>query len=77
LNGKRVFVVGGTSGIGLSTAKAFVDESANVIIASRSASKLSEAKRSLGDNVEAYELDFLTTEKQQTFSTRLENLITW
>jgi NAD(P)-dependent dehydrogenase (short-subunit alcohol dehydrogenase family) len=63
LKGKRVVVVGGTSGIGLSTAKAFLDESAHVIIASRSASKLSEAKQTLGDNVEAYELDFRSEEK--------------
>jgi NAD(P)-dependent dehydrogenase (short-subunit alcohol dehydrogenase family) len=58
LKDKRIVVVGGTSGIGLATAKAFLDESAHVIIASRSASKLSEAKRTLSENVEAYELDF-------------------
>ncbi len=63
LEGKRVVVIGGTSGIGLSTAKAFLDESAQVIIASRSASKLSEAKRGLGDHVEVYELDFRSEEK--------------
>jgi NAD(P)-dependent dehydrogenase (short-subunit alcohol dehydrogenase family) len=67
LKGKRVVVVGGTSGIGLSTAKAFLDESANVIIASRSASKLSEAKQMLGENVEAYELDFRIEEKVTDF----------
>ncbi|MCM3767810.1 SDR family oxidoreductase [Neobacillus niacini] len=58
LVGKRVVVVGGTSGIGLATAKAFLEESANVIIASRSVEKLSSAKQSLGDNVEGYQLDF-------------------
>jgi NAD(P)-dependent dehydrogenase (short-subunit alcohol dehydrogenase family) len=67
LNGKRVVIVGGTSGIGLSTAKAFLDESAQVIIASRSASKLSEAKKALGDNVETYELDFRNEEKVAEF----------
>jgi NAD(P)-dependent dehydrogenase (short-subunit alcohol dehydrogenase family) len=63
LKGKRVVVVGGTSGIGLATAKAFLDDSAQVIIASRSASKLSDAKQALGGNVEAYELDFRSEEK--------------
>ncbi|MCM3767778.1 SDR family oxidoreductase [Neobacillus niacini] len=58
LVGKRVVVVGGTSGIGLATAKAFLEESAHVIIASRSVEKLSSAKQSLGDNVEGYQLDF-------------------
>jgi NAD(P)-dependent dehydrogenase (short-subunit alcohol dehydrogenase family) len=62
LKGKRVVVLGGTSGIGLSTAKAFLDESAQVIIASRSASKLSEAKQVLGGNVETYEIDFRSEE---------------
>jgi NAD(P)-dependent dehydrogenase (short-subunit alcohol dehydrogenase family) len=63
LKGKRVVVVGGTSGIGLSTAKAFLDESAEVIIASRSAVKISEAKQTLGGNVEAFEMDFRSEEK--------------
>ncbi|WP_047152918.1 SDR family oxidoreductase [Aneurinibacillus tyrosinisolvens] len=63
LKGKRVVVVGGTSGIGLSTARAFLGESAQVIIASRSAAKLSEAKQALADNVETYELDFRSEEK--------------
>jgi NAD(P)-dependent dehydrogenase (short-subunit alcohol dehydrogenase family) len=67
LQGKRVVVVGGTSGIGLATAKAFLDESAQVIIASRSASKLSEAKQTLGGNVEGYELDFRSEEKLAEF----------
>ncbi|WP_252342988.1 hypothetical protein [Priestia megaterium] len=34
LKGKRVVVLGGTSGIGLAAAKAFLDESAQVIIKS-------------------------------------------
>jgi NAD(P)-dependent dehydrogenase (short-subunit alcohol dehydrogenase family) len=67
LKGKRVVVVGGTSGIGLSTAKAFLEQSAQVIIASRSATKLSEAKQTLGGNVEAYDLDFRSEEKAAEF----------
>lgn len=67
LKGKRVVVIGGTSGIGLSTAKAFLDQSAQVIIASRSASKLSEAKNLLGGNVEAYSIDFRNEEKLADF----------
>jgi NAD(P)-dependent dehydrogenase (short-subunit alcohol dehydrogenase family) len=67
LQGKRIVVVGGTSGIGLSTAKAFLEESSQVIIASRSASKLSEAKKALGGNVEAYELNFRSEEEVADF----------
>jgi NAD(P)-dependent dehydrogenase (short-subunit alcohol dehydrogenase family) len=67
LKGKRVVVLGGTSGIGLSTAKAFLGQSAQVIIASRSDSKLSEAKQVLGGTVEAYEIDFRSEEKAADF----------
>jgi NAD(P)-dependent dehydrogenase (short-subunit alcohol dehydrogenase family) len=73
LKEKRIVVVGGTSGIGLATAKAFLDESAHVIIASRSASKLSEAKRTLGENVEAFELDFRSEEKVADFFKKVGN----
>ncbi|MBW9235212.1 SDR family NAD(P)-dependent oxidoreductase [Leptospira santarosai] len=58
LQGKRIVVVGGTSGIGLATAKAFLEESAQVVVASRTSSKLDEAKNVLGQGVEGYELDF-------------------
>jgi NAD(P)-dependent dehydrogenase (short-subunit alcohol dehydrogenase family) len=73
LKEKRIVVVGGTSGIGLATAKAFLDESAHVIIASRSASKLSEAKRTLGENVEAFELDFRSEEQVAGFFKKVGN----
>lgn len=67
LKGKRVVVLGGTSGIGLAVAKAFLDESAQVVIGSRSASKLSEAKQVLGGTVEGYEIDFRSEEKLSEF----------
>ncbi|KIL49418.1 SDR family oxidoreductase [Jeotgalibacillus soli] len=67
LKGKRVVIVGGTSGIGLSTAKAFQDESAQVIIASRSASKISKATQTLGQGVEGHELDFRSEENAAEF----------
>jgi NAD(P)-dependent dehydrogenase (short-subunit alcohol dehydrogenase family) len=67
LKGKRVVVVGGTSGIGLATARAFLDESAQVVIASRSSSKLSEAQRTLHSHVETHELDFRNMDKVDDF----------
>ncbi|PLR96774.1 SDR family oxidoreductase [Bacillus sp. T33-2] len=67
LNGKRVVVVGGTTGIGLATARAFLDEAAHVIIASRSASNLAGAKEKLGNNVEGHELDFRSEDKVADF----------
>lgn len=45
--GSRVLVVGGSSGIGLATAAAFLAAGAHVTIASRSVDKLQAAARSL------------------------------
>ncbi|EOY5421031.1 glucose 1-dehydrogenase [Cronobacter dublinensis] len=46
-----VIVTGGTSGIGLATAKAFVSEGAHVFITGRRQAALDDALRQLGDNV--------------------------
>jgi NAD(P)-dependent dehydrogenase (short-subunit alcohol dehydrogenase family) len=67
LKGKRVVVLGGTSGIGFSTAKAFQNEGAQVIIGSRSDSKLTEAKKVLGGKVEGYTIDFRSEENLADF----------
>ncbi|MFD1676448.1 SDR family oxidoreductase [Alicyclobacillus fodiniaquatilis] len=67
LKGKHVVVVGGTSGIGLATAKAFLDEEAEVVIASRSTAKLTSAKQVLGHNIQAFELDFRSEESAAEF----------
>ena len=45
---KTVFITGGTSGIGLSTAKAFINEGANVIFTSRSESNVKKTEAELG-----------------------------
>ncbi|CCJ88454.1 3-oxoacyl-[acyl-carrier protein] reductase [Cronobacter turicensis 564] len=48
---KVVIVTGGTSGIGLATAKAFADEGAHVFITGRRQAALESALQQLGDNV--------------------------
>src|ERR1700736_3616452 len=48
LAGKKVVVVGGSSGIGLSTAELATREGAEVIIASRNADRLNAAAEKLG-----------------------------
>ncbi|MGQ7889150.1 SDR family oxidoreductase [Paenibacillus sp. WC2504] len=67
LNGKRVVIIGGSSGIGSATAKAFLEENAKVVIASRSLSKLSETVQNLKGNIEAHELDFRNEKKVVDF----------
>jgi NAD(P)-dependent dehydrogenase (short-subunit alcohol dehydrogenase family) len=48
LKGKKIVVVGGSSGIGLSTAELAVHEGAEVIIASRNAERLNAAAATIG-----------------------------
>ena len=51
LEGKIALVTGGTSGIGLATAKRFVNEGAYVFITGRRDSELSAAVKEIGKNV--------------------------
>lgn len=54
---QSVFIVGGSSGIGLSTAKLALNEGANVIIGSRSTDKLEVAKIGLEGNLRTVVVD--------------------
>lgn len=51
LNGKRTLITGGTSGIGLATAKQFLEEGARVIITGVNPESISKAKAELGSEV--------------------------
>ncbi|HEY0747622.1 MAG TPA: glucose 1-dehydrogenase [Steroidobacteraceae bacterium] len=51
LNGKVAVVTGGNSGIGLATAKRFVEEGAHVVITGRRDKELKEAAALIGSNV--------------------------
>jgi NAD(P)-dependent dehydrogenase (short-subunit alcohol dehydrogenase family) len=53
LPGKIALVTGGSSGIGLATAKRFVSEGAHVFITGRRQSELDGAVKELGDNATA------------------------
>jgi len=51
LQGKLTVITGGTTGIGLATAKLFVEEGAYVFITGRRQKELDEAVKSIGNNV--------------------------
>ena len=54
LQNKNIVIIGGTTGIGLSAAKAFVAEGANVVIVGRNEGSVAEAKKLLGKKAEAF-----------------------
>ncbi|MDE1188116.1 MAG: SDR family oxidoreductase [Pantoea sp.] len=56
--GKRVLVVGGSSGIGTAAAKVFAEAGAEVVIASRSLDKLNAVAQRIGSGVHTAALDF-------------------
>jgi NAD(P)-dependent dehydrogenase (short-subunit alcohol dehydrogenase family) len=57
LSGSRAVIAGGTSGIGLAAAKAFIDGGASIVIAGRSAEKLEAALGPLGPRASGQILD--------------------
>jgi NAD(P)-dependent dehydrogenase (short-subunit alcohol dehydrogenase family) len=57
LLGKKVIVIGGTSGIGFAVASALVEEGATVIVASSSASRVENAVARLSDPAIQYNAD--------------------
>jgi NAD(P)-dependent dehydrogenase (short-subunit alcohol dehydrogenase family) len=50
LENKKIVIIGGTTGIGLSAAKAFIHKGAQVIVSGRNADNVTEAKKILGEN---------------------------
>src|ERR1700761_447047 len=50
LNGKRALITGGTSGIGLETAKQFIAEGARVVVTGTNPDTIESARRELGPN---------------------------
>ena len=67
LQGKRVIIVGGSSGLGLATARAALAKGAEVAVTGRSKERLAEAKSALGDNLETAAVDALDEAAMQTF----------
>jgi NAD(P)-dependent dehydrogenase (short-subunit alcohol dehydrogenase family) len=74
LKNATVVILGGSSGIGLATAKAARAEGAQVLITGRSAKRLQTARADLGDAVRTVVLDVADETGTQTFFQELHHL---
>jgi NAD(P)-dependent dehydrogenase (short-subunit alcohol dehydrogenase family) len=73
LKNKSLVIIGGTTGIGLSAAKAFVAEGARVVVVGRNREKVEDAQRELGAGAKAMAGDACDAEtavKAITFAAR-------
>jgi NAD(P)-dependent dehydrogenase (short-subunit alcohol dehydrogenase family) len=59
LDGKRIVILGGTSGIGLALAEAAAAQGAQIVVASSNAARVEEAVGALPAGTEGYPLDLL------------------
>ncbi|MFI9759617.1 SDR family oxidoreductase [Streptomyces sp. NPDC051963] len=71
LQGQRIVVVGGTSGIGLAVAEAAAQEGADVVVASRSASRVESALKLLPEGAEGHPLDVTDEASVEAFFGRV------
>lgn len=71
LDGKHALITGGTSGIGLETAKQFLAEGAKVAITGRSQTGLLQAKSDLGAGVLTFQSDASNIDDQERLADEL------
>jgi len=62
LEGKRIVIIGGTSGLGLSAAKAFIGGGARVVVVGRKAESVAAAQAELGPSSRAFPGDAVQPE---------------
>lgn len=67
LENKKIAIIGGTSGMGLATAKTAIAAGAEVIIASRSQEKLTAAQQEIGGTVKAQSIDLMQEDSIREF----------
>ncbi len=73
LRDQRIVVIGGSSGMGLATAKMAAAEGAAVVIASRSEERLWKAKAQINGNVEVLTLNVVDEESVRAFFEKVGN----
>ncbi len=71
MKGQKVVIIGGSSGIGLATAKEAISRGAEVVIASRSEEKLKKAEQEIGKSVTSTVLDIANEQEIKDFFDQL------
>lgn len=71
LAGKRIVIIGGSSGLGLATAKLAAEMGARVVIAARTRERLERAAAEIGGEVEAHTVDVTREEQLKELFARL------
>ena len=72
LKGKRALITGGTSGIGLETARQFLAEGARVAVTGTNPETLEAARKELGDGVLVIKSDAADVIGQKQVATAIE-----
>src|ERR1700754_4827900 len=67
LQGKRVIIMGGTSGIGLATAQTAANEGAQVVVVSSNQQRINDALATLPDTAKGYAIDLSNEQNIKTF----------
>lgn len=71
LSGKRTLITGGTSGIGLATAKLFLEEGARVVVTGLNPDTLAQAQRDLGSEVLVLQADSANVAAQRQLAAQV------
>jgi NAD(P)-dependent dehydrogenase (short-subunit alcohol dehydrogenase family) len=74
LQGKRLLITGGTTGIGLETAKQFLLEGARVVITGQNPDTLAQAQQELGKDVIVIESDAGKIDEQQRLVAQIDRI---
>ena len=74
LQGTRVVIIGGSSGLGLATARAALAKGAQVLVTGRSPERLTQAKSELGDALQTAAVDALDETAMQAFLEREDSI---
>ncbi len=71
LTGKKIVIIGGSSGIGLGIAKSCAKLGAKLIIASRNLDKLNRTQTEIGGNVDTHQLDITNLNQIKSFMEKI------